>query len=54
MVALNHNNLKELRAKALLSKAELARKDDVSVLTISRIEVTFPPKTRALVLRVSC
>ena len=34
----NHNNLKQLRAKALLSKAELARKAGVSVLTISRIE----------------
>ena len=34
----NHNNLKQLRAKALLSKAELARKAGVSVLTITRIE----------------
>ena len=34
----NHNNLKQIRAKALLSKAELARKAGVSVLTISRIE----------------
>ena len=33
-----HNNLKQLRAKALLSKAELARKAQVSVLTITRIE----------------
>ncbi len=33
-----HNNLKQLRAKALLSKAELARKAGVSVLTITRIE----------------
>ncbi len=34
----NHNNLKQIRNKALLSKAELARKAGVSVLTISRIE----------------
>ena len=34
----NHNNLKQLRARALLSKAELARKAGVSVLTIQRIE----------------
>ena len=33
-----HNNLKQIRAKALLSKAELARKAGVSVLTITRIE----------------
>ena len=35
---LNHNNLKQIRARALLSKAELARKAGVSVLTITRIE----------------
>ncbi len=34
----NHNNLKQIRNKALLSKAELARKAEVSVLTITRIE----------------
>lgn len=34
----NHNNVKKIRAKSLLSKAELARKAGVSVLTISRIE----------------
>ena len=34
----NHNNLKQIRNKALLSKAELARKAGISVLTISRIE----------------
>ena len=34
----NHNNLKKIRITALLSKAELARKAGVSVLTISRIE----------------
>jgi len=33
-----HNNLKEIRAKALMSKSELARKAGVSVLTITRIE----------------
>lgn len=31
-------NLKQMRAKAMLSKAELARKARVSVLTITRIE----------------
>ena len=34
----NHNNLKQIRAKVLLSKAELAKKAGVSVLTISRVE----------------
>ena len=34
----NHNNLKQIRAKTMLSKAEFARKAGVSVLTISRIE----------------
>ena len=34
----NHNNLKQIRAKAMLSKAELARKAGLSVLTITRIE----------------
>ncbi len=34
----NHNNLKQIRANAMLSKAELARKAGVSVLTLSRIE----------------
>jgi DNA-binding XRE family transcriptional regulator len=34
----NHNNLKQIRAKAMLSKAELARKAAVSALTITRIE----------------
>ncbi len=33
-----HNNLKQLRSKALMSKAELARKANISVLTITRIE----------------
>ncbi len=35
---INHNNLKQIRAKAMLSKAELARKAEVSVLTITRVE----------------
>jgi DNA-binding XRE family transcriptional regulator len=34
----NHNNLKQIRAKVMMSKAELARKAGVSVLTIMRIE----------------
>ncbi len=34
----NHNNLKQMRAKAMLSKAELARKAGISTLTITRIE----------------
>ena len=34
----NHNNLKQIRAKAMLSKAELGRKAGVSVLTVTRIE----------------
>ncbi len=34
----NHNNLKQIRAKVMLSKAELARKAGVSVLTVTRIE----------------
>jgi len=32
------NNLKEIRAKALMSKAELVRKAGVAMLTITRIE----------------
>ncbi len=35
----NHNNLmKQIRSKAMLSKAELARKAGISTLTITRIE----------------
>ncbi len=33
-----HNNLKQIRTRALMSKAELARKANVSVLTVARIE----------------
>lgn len=33
-----HNNLKLIRTRALMSKAELARKANISVLTITRIE----------------
>jgi predicted transcriptional regulator len=35
---INLNNLKQIRAKVMLSKAELARKAGVSVLTITRVE----------------
>jgi DNA-binding XRE family transcriptional regulator len=35
---LNHNSIKEIREKLLISKAELARKAGVSPLTIDRIE----------------
>ncbi len=34
----NHNNLKQIRTNAMLSKAELATKVQVSVLTLSGIE----------------
>ena len=34
----NHNSVKEIREKLLMSKAELARKAGVSSLTIDRIE----------------
>lgn len=34
----DRNNLKQVRSKVLMSKAELARKAGVSVPTISRIE----------------
>lgn len=36
------NNLKRIRESLMLSKAELARKADVSPLTISRIENGMP------------
>ncbi len=36
------NNVKKLRESMLMSKAELARKADVSPLTISRIEGGHP------------
>ncbi len=35
---MNRNNLKKIREKRLMSKAELARKAKVSPLTIDRIE----------------
>jgi DNA-binding XRE family transcriptional regulator len=35
---LNHNSVKEIREKLLMSKAELARKAGVSPLTIDRLE----------------
>jgi DNA-binding XRE family transcriptional regulator len=36
------NNLRRVREDRLLSKAELARKAGVSVLTIDRVEAGFP------------
>jgi len=39
---LSRNNLKQIREKLLLSKAELARKADISPITISRIEQGMP------------
>ena len=35
---MNRNNVKKIREKHLMSKAELARKAKVSALTIDRIE----------------
>lgn len=35
---MNHNSVKEIREKLLMSKAELARKAGVSPLTIDRLE----------------
>ncbi len=35
---MNRNNLKKIREKRLMSKAELARKAKVSPMTIDRIE----------------
>jgi DNA-binding XRE family transcriptional regulator len=39
---MNKNNLKEIRESFLISKTELARRADVSLLTISRIEQGHP------------
>ena len=39
---MSRNNLKQIREKLLLSKAELARKADISPITISRIEQGMP------------
>lgn len=36
------NHVKEIRESLLLSKAELARKADVSPLTITRLERGYP------------
>ena len=36
------NSVKEIRESLLMSKAELARKADVSPLTITRIERGYP------------
>lgn len=38
MPGITKNNLKKVREDLLMSKSELARKADVSVLTINRIE----------------
>ena len=39
---MERNNLKEIREKLLLSKAELARKAGVTPITIDRIENGYP------------
>ncbi|MBU1167267.1 helix-turn-helix domain-containing protein [Patescibacteria group bacterium] len=36
------NNLKKIRGERMLSKAELARKAGISVLTVNRIEQGYP------------
>lgn len=38
----NQNNVRKLREAKLISKAELARKAGLSVLTIDRIEKGYP------------
>lgn len=38
----NANNVRKLREAKLMSKAELARKAGISVLTVDRIEKGFP------------
>jgi transcriptional regulator with XRE-family HTH domain len=38
----NVNNVRRLREAKLMSKAELARKAGISVLTVDRIEKGFP------------
>jgi len=39
---MSQNHVREIRESLLMSKAELARKADVSPLTITRIERGFP------------
>jgi len=39
---MRRNRLKQIRESVLLSKAELAKKADISPLTISRIEKGMP------------
>ena len=39
---MSQNHVKEIRESLLMSKAELARKADVSPLTITRIERGYP------------
>lgn len=38
----NQNNVRKLREAKLMSKAELARKAGISVLTVDRIEKGYP------------
>ena len=38
----NRNNVKEMREKQMLSKAELARKAGVTAMTLDRIEKGMP------------
>jgi DNA-binding XRE family transcriptional regulator len=47
------NRVKELREKLLMSKAELARRADLSELTITRVELGEPcrEETRRKILR---
>ena len=39
---MNRNNVKKIREKHLISKAELSRKAKVSPITIDRIEKGYP------------
>ena len=39
---MHYNHVREVRESQLMSKAELARKADVSPLTITRIERGYP------------
>ncbi len=51
------NRVKEIRESLLMSKAELARKADVSPLTITRIERGYPCRMetmRKIILALGC
>jgi DNA-binding XRE family transcriptional regulator len=39
---MNTNNLRKIREKILLSKAELARKANISPITLDRLEKGYP------------